>query len=373
MATGMAKAFGIITSSAEKKVEGLQNYRSIGAFSFLGRYRVIDFPISNFSNSDIDRIQVYISSNPRSIVSTIGTGRHYNINSKRGRIQLLFPTEEKLNDSYNTNINAFYENLEKIEGMKEEFVVIAPSCMIFKQDFDEFLQNHAASDADISVLYHKVDDAKEGYSTCHKLILDGERVAQIAPILGDYDVANVFMETYVMKKSLLLDLIHAAKATSSLYTLDDIVNAKTAELKVVAVEHTGYFAPITSLKSYKKANERLLNRESADELFTDKWKIYTRTSDSCPTQYFTGASVKHSAVSNGCTIKGSIENCILGRGVTIAEGAVVKNSVILAYAKVGKNAVVENQVVDKYATIRDNTKIVADPESPGYIKKRDIV
>lgn len=369
----MTKAFGIITSSAEQKVEGLQNYRSIGAFSFLGRYRVIDFPISNFSNSDIDRIQVYISSNPRSIVSTIGTGRHYNINSKKGRIQLLFPTENNLNEIYNTNISAFVENLEKIEGMHQEYVVITPSCMVFRQDFDAFLKEHQASGTDISVLYHTVDDAREGYSTCNKLILDGERVASIAPCLGDNDVANVFMETYVMKKDLLLSLIRAARATSSMYSLSDIVNARAAELKIRAVEHKGYFAPITSLKSYHKANERLLDKTVADELFTDEWPIYTRTSDSCPTQIFPGASVKHSVVSNGCTIKGSVEGSIIGRGVSIGEGAVIKNSVVLAYTKVGAGAVLENQVVDKYATIQDGVKVIAGSDNPGYIRKRDTI
>ena len=369
----MTRAFGIITSSAEQKVEGLQNYRSIGAFSFLGRYRVVDFPISNFSNSNIDRIQVYISSNPRSIVSTIGTGRHYNINSKKGRVQLLFPTENNLNEIYNTNINAFLENLEKIEGVHEEYVIITPSCMVFRQDFDEFLKDHQASDADISVLYHTVDDAKEGYSTCNKLILDGERVASISPCLGDNDIANIFMETYVMKKDLLLSLIRAAKATSSMYSLSDIVNARAAELKIRAVEHKGYFAPITSLKSYHKANERLLDKKVADELFTDEWPIYTRTSDSCPTQFFPGSSVKHSVVSNGCTIKGSVDGSIIGRGVSIGEGAVIKNSVVLANSKIGAGAVVENQVVDKYAIIQENTKVIASPENPGYIKKRDII
>ena len=93
----MAKAFGIITSSVEHKVDGLQDYRPIGSFSFLGRYRVIDFPISNMSNSDIINLQVYIASKPRSLVAHIGTGRHYNINSKRGRVQLLLPTEERVN------------------------------------------------------------------------------------------------------------------------------------------------------------------------------------------------------------------------------------------------------------------------------------
>ena len=117
----MAKAFGIITSSVDQKVEGLQEYRPIGAISFMGRYRVIDFPISNLSNSGIINIQVYISSKPRSLAAHIGTGRHYNINSKRGRIQLLFPTEQKLNAVYNTNINALYEKKDYSKLQHKEY------------------------------------------------------------------------------------------------------------------------------------------------------------------------------------------------------------------------------------------------------------
>ena len=113
----MAKAFGIITSSVEHKVDGLQDYRPIGGFTFLGRYRVIDFPISNLSNSGIINQQVYIASKPRSLVAHIGTGRHYNINSKRGRLQLLMPSEQKLNSIYNTNIQALYENLESLPAL----------------------------------------------------------------------------------------------------------------------------------------------------------------------------------------------------------------------------------------------------------------
>ena len=163
----MAKAFGIITSSAEHKVDGLQDYRPIGSFSFLGRYRVIDFPISNLSNSGIINQQVYIASKARSLVAHIGTGRHYNINSKRGRIQLLLPSEQKVNAIYNTNIQAMYENLEYIKRQSQEYVVIAPSCMVFKQDYDALLQGHAASGADITALYHTVHHAKSGYETCH--------------------------------------------------------------------------------------------------------------------------------------------------------------------------------------------------------------
>ena len=109
----MFKAFGIVNSSERNiHVEGLQDYRAIGAFSFLGRYRVIDFPISNMTNSGIEYIQVYVKNKPRSLVEHLGTGRHYNINSKSGNLQLLFSEHFGVNDIYNTDIDNYYSNLE---------------------------------------------------------------------------------------------------------------------------------------------------------------------------------------------------------------------------------------------------------------------
>ena len=108
----MYKAFGIVNSSGRNiYVDGMQDYRPIGAFSFLGRYRVIDFPISNMTNSNIDRIQVYINNKPRSIVEHVGTGRHYNINSKSGKLQLLFSEHNNDNDIYNTDISCYMDNM----------------------------------------------------------------------------------------------------------------------------------------------------------------------------------------------------------------------------------------------------------------------
>ena len=111
--------------------------------------------------------------------------------------------------------------------------------------------------------------------------------------------------------------------------------------------------------------------QGADDLFKKDWPIYTRTTDACPTQYYPTVNVKNSLISNGCIIKGTVENSVIGRGAVIEEGAVVKNCVISAYDKIGKGAVLENQVVDKYATIQDGTKVVAPETTPGYIKYRD--
>ena len=134
----MYKAFGIVSSSGRNiYVDGMQDYRPIGAFSFLGRYRVIDFPISNMSNSGIDHIQVYIRRKPQSLTAHLGTGRHYNINSKSGNLQLLFSEHSGVNDIYNTDISCYLDNMESLSRMNHPYVVIAPSYMVYSIDFDQ--------------------------------------------------------------------------------------------------------------------------------------------------------------------------------------------------------------------------------------------
>ena len=157
----MAKAFGIVSYPGQRIwVDGLQDYRPIGAFSFLGRYRVIDFPISNMSNSGIDHVQVYINREPRSIVEHLGSGRQYNINSKRGKLHMLFSSRIGTHDLYNTDIASYAENLESIEAVHYPYVVIAPAYMVYTQDYDALLKEH------ISAYYNKLKYT--GYKGSHR-------------------------------------------------------------------------------------------------------------------------------------------------------------------------------------------------------------
>ena len=153
----MNRAFGIINFAGNHiKVDGLQDFRPVGAFSFLGRYRIIDFPISNMSNSGIDNIEVFIRRKPRSLTEHLGTGRHYNINSKRGSLNIMYTEHGQIGDIYSTDITAYMENIECLEEMPHEYVVIAPSYMVYKADYSEFLDAHIESGADISMMYHYV-------------------------------------------------------------------------------------------------------------------------------------------------------------------------------------------------------------------------
>ncbi|MBS6397022.1 MAG: glucose-1-phosphate adenylyltransferase subunit GlgD [Clostridiales bacterium] len=371
----MAKALGIISFSENHIwVDGLEKHRSIAAFTFLGRYRVIDFPISNMSNSDIGRIQVYVRRKPRSLVAHVGTGRHYNINSKSGSLDIIFTGSMEENDYYNTDIKAYAENLDHIERDKAKYVVIAPGYMVYTQDYSALLQAHEESGADVTLLYHAVDNAKDAYQNCHCLNLNKQKgVESMEKNSGTAKNRNIFMDTYVMKKEVFIDLVKEAQKLSSMYNLKNIVNEKCGELDIRGVAHKGYFAPIMDFKSYYDANMGLLDLKTARGLLNEEWPIYTRTNDSCPTQYFETAEVKSSFVSNGCKVEGTVENSIIGRGCVVKPGAVVRNCVVLTGAVIGADVHIENQVVDKFAKITRMKEIISDPERPGYIERDDIL
>ena len=369
----MYKAFGIINSSSRNLwVEGLQDYRPIGSFSFLGRYRVIDFPISNMSNSGIDRIQVYINSKPRSLVDHMGTGRHYNINSKSGKLQILFSGNNAQNDIYNTDIAAYIENLEYIDRMHHPYVVIAPSYMVYSQNYLDLINQHVESGADITMLYHAVDNAKDSYLNCTVVNLNRQKgVLSLERNRGNVKSRNISMATYIMKKELFKELIFKAREMSSAYNLVDIINQECENLDVRGVAHKGYFAVLNDFNAYYKANMDLIDIKTAQSLFQSDWPIYTRTNNSSPTHYYSTAIIHNSVVSNGCTVEGTIENSIIGRGCVIKKDAVVKNSIILAGAEIGEGVVVENQVVDKRAKLLNIKEVISPADKPGYIKRED--
>ncbi|MBQ9360382.1 MAG: glucose-1-phosphate adenylyltransferase subunit GlgD [Lachnospiraceae bacterium] len=369
----MPRALGIITPSANNmKVHGMDRFRPISAFSFLGRYRIVDFPVSNMSNSDIEHIQVYVSQNPRSLAEHLGTGRTYNINSKRGKLQLLFNQDSKSNEIYNTDIRAYADNMDQIELAHEQYVIITPGYMIFKEDYNQLLKDHIASGADVTILYHKVDNADKSFRNCRTVLLNRQKgLKTLGWNDGSNPETNIFMDTYVMERELFIKLIRKAQKISSVFRLVDIINEENDDLDIRGIAHKGYFNAVTDFKSYFDANLELLDFNKAQDLFTNDWPIYTVTTDSCPVRYVKGSKVKNSVVANGCIIEGSIENSIIGRGVEIRKGASVKNCVILGHATIGEGVKLEGQVVDKWAKILNVKKIIAPLDNPGYVTRGD--
>lgn len=369
----MCNALGIVNfPGGNVQVRGMEEYRPIGAFSFLGRYRMLDFPISNLTNSGIEQIQVHIKKKPRSIIEHLGTGRQYNINSKRGGLQILYGERLPESEFYNHDIASFSANLAYIEEANFEYVMIVPSYMVYVMDYNKLLAEHIESGADVTIAYKSIDEAKTKFVNCDTLNLNKQKgVLSIDKNRGNYKTRNISMETYVLRKELFIELIEKAVKTSSLFWFRDILNDQCSELDIRGSSFRGYLAAITDLNSYYEANMALIDVPTSRQLFEENWPIYTRTNDSAPTHYTATSKVSRSVISNGCKIEGSVENSVIGRGCTIKKGAIVRNSVVLPGCYIGEDVILDNVVVDKKAKITRMKEVVGICGSPAYVRRGD--
>ena len=238
----MCNALGIITyNDSSVYVEGMQKYRPIAGFSFLGRYRLVDFAISNMSNSGIDDIQIYVNGNPRSLIDHVGTGRHYNINSKHGHLSLVPVYTDGGTSRFTTDISCYAENIHAVMENHNDYVVIAPANMLYKGNYEELLKQHIESGAEVSVLYQHVDNAKENYIGCDVLQMNKQRgVLSIEQNLGNYKSRYLSLQTYIMSKEIFKTLVEEAQETSSMYWFKDILNDKCVDMDIRGLNYRGH-------------------------------------------------------------------------------------------------------------------------------------
>jgi len=371
----MASALGIILfENPSVDVAGLTAHRPIPAISFLGRYRLVDFMISNFSNSGINHIHVHVKEKPRPVYEHLGTGRHYNINSKKGKIRVLYGEQETLNKVYNTDLFSMMSNISFLEEDKNEYVIVSSSYMIYTANFEEILNTHIGSKADISVLSFTTDQAKENFLHCDTLTVDKDkRVVSLGLNLGKIKNRTISLDTYILKKALLIKLIKKGYQTSSLYWFNNILRDELDSLHVKTIAFRGHVVAINSLQAYHQAHMEFLNPILLRNLFNSDWPILTRTNDSEPTTYCEKAIVSSSIIANGCVIKGTVINSVLGRGVVVEEGAVVINSILLHQTTIGAGIHVEHVVLDKYASIKHVKELKGSKAQPLYVTKRDSI
>lgn len=371
----MCNALGIITyNDSSVYVQGMQKYRPVAAFSFLGRYRMVDFAISNMSNSGIDDIEVYVNGNPRSLIEHIGTGRHYNINSKHGNLSLLPLYNDGGLGQATPDVACYAENIHAIMENPNDYVIIAPVNMIYKANYADLLKQHVESGAEISVLYQHVNNAKEKYIGCDVLQMNKQRgVLKIEQNLGNYKSRDLSLQTYIMSKEIFKNLVEEALDISTMYWFKDILNDKCVDMDVRALNYRGFVYCVNDLNSYYECNMSILNEENMKAIADPDWPVYTRTSDSSPAIYLNGGYARGSFVSNGCEISGHVENSIIGRSCKIGKDAVIENCIIMPDVEIGANAHLKNVIVDKHSRIVKKKDLAGLEDKPLYIGRRENV
>lgn len=368
----MAKVVGIVNLHSDISLKGLTERRPVASVSFLGRYGIVDFVLSNLSNSNVDTVGVLIKEKPRSLFKHLGNGNSWNFNSKSGGVSLLYNEKYANNNMYNHDINNLVENIAFIEKSNADYVVIAPAHIITTMDYNDAIEAHEKSGAEITMVYQKISNANEAFVGTDYLKLKGKQVVEIKKNKGNRKERNISLETYVINTKVLLKLINYAKKISSFFDLRDTLAYLCDERKIMAYEYKGFARCIDSYEAYYKTSLEFLDLDISSQVFKSNWPIFTNTNDTPPTKYKKNACVKKSFLANGVIVDGTVENSILGRNVVIGKGAVVKNCIIFSGSKVAANAVLENVIIDKDAKV-EKMKELKGTDEPLYVKEGDAV
>lgn len=369
------KAVGIIFSNIhDNNVPELVRQRTLASIPFGGRYRLIDFPLSNMVNSGIDTVGVITKRNYQSLMDHVGSGKDWDLARKDGGLIILPPFGDKESDSlYSSRLEALKSITGFLQRADEEFVVMTDCDSVCRINYNTVIEQHIRNHADITLVYRKrrAKDAPEQNAVTLKTE-EGGRVTGIRFKQYVKSDACVFANIYVMKKELLLNLVMDSISHNRRHFTTDILASNLRGMRIFGYEHKGYFAAITSMQAYYDHNLDLLDEKNRHELFGDR-SVFTKIRDSAPTKYGAGAIVKNSLIADGCTIEGEVENSIIFRGVKVARGSVVKNSIVMQDTVLGENVTLNAVITDKNVVVRDRRTLSGSENYPFYIPKGSMI
>ena len=375
MVNSNANAIGIIfPNSYDNLVPELAGDRLMASIPFAGRYRIIDFLLSSLANCGISNIAIVVRENYHSLMDHLGSGRAWDLLRKNGGLSIFPPYAEKNMKVYSGRVEALESILPYLRSKKEKYVIMMDANIAVDFDFNAMLAEQIESGADVTVAYTEQEIPAELIRAgshgdmYYTLKLDEGRVRRIFMNSEMCGKQNLSMNIYIMDREALIDKIHAAFVRGSSCFERDILAPRLEKYNIRGYKYDGYYARICGLKSYFDENMKLLDDENLDALFTGG-QIYTKIRDDNPTRYINGCKTKNNLVADGCVIEGDVENCVLFRGVKIAKGAKIRNSVLMQDTVVNAGARLDYVVTDKNVTIEVGQELKGTDTQPFYVAK----
>ena len=349
----------------ESQLGPVTRHRPLAALPYAGRYRLIDFTLSNLVNAGIHTVGVLVRDKYRSLIDHLRSGKEWDLARKRDGLYIL-PPAHLPGTSCQGDIENFLFNLDYIYAAAEDFVIICGSRVVCNLPLDQALHYHLSVGADITVISRDFPD--DGTGECMSLADDG-RITGIcdASEAMPYDIQSLGF--YIMSKSLMAELVrkYARNATCDIFA--DGVKGNLDSLKVYAFRHGGYSAIIESVAGYFQHQMDLLSPQVWQELFFRYGTIYTKVKDEAPAKYLAKAVVKNSIVANGCIIEGTVENSVLFRSVVVERGAAVRNSILVQNTRIGSNARLDHVLCDKDVRISAGRSLAGTLTEPFIVEK----
>ena len=370
MVSSNANALGVIfANSYDNLVPELVAERTMGSIPFAGRYRMIDFVLSNMANAGIDNVSVIVRKNYHSLMDHLGSGREWDLTRKRGGLNIVPPFAERSVKLYSGRVDALASVLSWLQAQKERYVILSDTNVAMNFDFNKLIDAHVASGADVTMVYNRSEIPDGARNDNYSIRIDNGRVTEL--LSNDYrpGVQNLSLNLYIIERESLIQLIRDAAVRGLVYFERDILARNLNLLNVQAYEFDGYAARIADMKSYFDENMRLLEPGNVDKLFDPANPIYTKIRDDNPTRYLEGSKVKNSLLADGCVIEGTVENSVLFRGCQIKKGAVVKNCVLMQDTVVEEGCTVEYVVSDKNVHITSGKQLTGTDSFPVFVAK----
>ncbi len=363
---------GIIFANLhENLISELTEVRIMGAVPYGGKYRLIDFPLSNMVNSGINKVGVITKSNYQSIMDHIGNGKAWDLSRKQGGLFILPPFTEQSN--YSGRVSTLNSIRPFLENSTQEYVVISDCDTICNIDYQDVCRKHLENGADITLIY-KRDQLPEKLHDPTVLSFDSKgKVIDVQINNNITGSCSYYTNMLLVKRELLMELIDKCISKNTLNFKRDIIQGEYKNLNVFGYELKGFSPVITSMSDYFNANMSLMKEEIRADLFNSDNPIYTKVRDDMPTKYGLGSKVKNSLIANGCIIEGEVDNCVLFKGVHIGKGTKVSNCVIMQDTKIGADSNLSYVIVDKDVTVKDERTLMGYLSYPVYISKGSVV
>ena len=370
----MKNVLGIILNvdGEDTTLKYFLKHRTLSTLPFGGRYRLIDFTLSNMVNSGIKKIGVIGSHKFSSLVNHLGTGQEWSLSRKTQDLTILDGmSNTRIGEMIKINLRNLQINRAYLEKIPVDHVLLATPNLVTSYGFKEAFQTHLKRNSDITMIYKKENPnhsllANDIYLSFDKDSIDGVYYKSMRK------TQYFFTEMLIIKKDILLQFLDFSERSGD-WDLIDMIQSNIDLLKVHGIEHKGYIRRIHNLSTYVESSNDLLEYETIQKLFLDENPIYTKIKDNHPTLYSSSSHVTNSIVGSGCTIDGFINRSIIFRDTEVMENANIENCITMQHCHLGKNVNLQYVIMDKETIVSDNTSLIGKPHSPIVLKKGTVI
>lgn len=372
----MTNTLGLILSESNLYLNSLTEKRSISALPISGRYRLIDFTLSNLVNSGVTNVGIILKYKYSSLMDHLGSGREWDLSRKSGGLYILPPYAMGNPQSFTEgNIDMVGSAESYLRRSKEDYVVLSEGNIVSNMNLDKLKDFHIENNADVTLVYYE-DTQLDNRTLSNNTILEidernkvtGIEVKPLRP-----KSKNIFMSIAFIGKDFLKYSIDEAVSRGDHDIVRDILIRNLSNLNIFAYKFDGYVGCVNSIRSYYDVSMDMLDEGIRNEIFNPKRPVYTKIKNQVPSRYGNNASVYNSLVADGCNIDGEVKDSIIFRGVKIAKGAKVSNSIIMQDSVIDEGCELKHVILDKGVRVHDSARLIGQLTHPVILGKGEVV